>query len=97
MPASSHSQTPWPRTNATGWRAYVFITWLMHALPKCKTAAQAAVPGNLSTLAQGGERLPCVVGQRMLRVALDEVGESGGRARALAERGARQRGAEQRV
>ncbi len=45
--AASHSHTPWPRTNATGWRAYVFITWLMALLlsretknldPKCKTA-----------------------------------------------------------
>src|SRR5438045_8446950 len=42
LPASSQSHTPSPRTKATGWRAYVFMTWDIAASYQKKTGS---VPG----------------------------------------------------
>src|SRR5688500_13663014 len=73
------------------------MTWLIGALPECKTAANAAVREILAPLAQRGERLSGVPGERVAGVALEELLEAGGGARALAHRGAGKRGAELRV
>src|SRR5229473_2609036 len=72
------------------------MTWLI-VRPKCKTAAPAAVWGNLSTLAQRGEGLLCVLHQRVLRLLLDEIREACGGPCPLAQRRTRQRAPEHGV
>src|SRR5260370_25861680 len=72
------------------------MTWLI-VRPKCKTAAPAAVWGNLSTLAQRGEGLLCVLHQRVLRLALDEILEGCGGPCPLAYRRTGQRTSERGI
>src|SRR5574341_1437576 len=73
------------------------MTWLMRRSPNEKRRLQPPFLASLAPLAQRGERLLGVLGERVSGLALDELLEAGAGARLVAHRRARERGAEHGV